>query len=70
MTPAAETYVIADQGRRRELSIDYKAAIRRALDGVRDEGRYRVFADLKRHRGDFPLATWTMPSGETRGRAL
>ena len=48
------------------MSIDYKAAIRRALDGVRDEGRYRVFADLKRHRGDFPHATWTMPSGETR----
>jgi 5-aminolevulinate synthase len=46
--------------------MDYKAAIRNALDGVRHEGRYRVFADLKRHRGDFPLATWTAPSGETR----
>jgi 5-aminolevulinate synthase len=46
--------------------MDYKAAIRNALDGVRHEGRYRVFADLKRHRGDFPFATWTSPSGETR----
>jgi 5-aminolevulinate synthase len=46
--------------------MDYKAAIRRALDDVRHEGRYRVFADLKRHRGHFPLATWTMPGGETR----
>ena len=46
--------------------MDYKAAIRNALDGVRHEGRYRVFADLKRHRGDFPFATWTAPSGETR----
>jgi 5-aminolevulinate synthase len=46
--------------------LDYKAAIRSALDGVRQEGRYRVFADLKRHRGDFPRATWTTPSGETR----
>ncbi len=25
-----------------------------------------MFADLKRHRGDFPLATWTTPTGETR----
>jgi 5-aminolevulinate synthase len=25
-----------------------------------------VFADLKRHRGNFPRATWTSPSGETR----
>ncbi len=46
--------------------MDYKAAIHNALEQVRDEGRYRVFADLKRHRGDFPLATWTAPSGETR----
>src|SRR5215469_12796767 len=46
--------------------MDYKAAIHSALEQVREEGRYRVFADLKRHRGDFPLATWTPPSGETR----
>jgi 5-aminolevulinate synthase len=46
--------------------MDYKAAIRNAVDEVRHEGRYRVFADLKRHAGDFPRATWTMPSGETR----
>ena len=49
-----------------ELPIDYHAAIQTALDGVRHEGRYRVFADLKRHQGDFPMATWTTPSGETR----
>jgi 5-aminolevulinate synthase len=46
--------------------MDYKAAIRNAVGQVRSEGRYRVFADLKRHRGDFPMATWTMPSGEAR----
>ncbi|HEX3918400.1 MAG TPA: 5-aminolevulinate synthase [Caulobacteraceae bacterium] len=45
--------------------MDYKAAIHNALQGVRQEGRYRVFADLKRHRGNFPNATWTLPSGET-----
>ena len=48
------------------FSLDYKAAIHSALEEVRQEGRYRVFADLKRHRGDFPQATWTAPSGETR----
>ncbi|HEX3406429.1 MAG TPA: 5-aminolevulinate synthase [Caulobacteraceae bacterium] len=46
--------------------MDYKAAIHSALEQVREEGRYRVFADLKRHRGDFPLATWTTPAGKTR----
>ena len=49
-----------------ELPMDYKAAIRSAVDAVRDEGRYRVFADLRRHQGEFPMATWTTPSGETR----
>jgi 5-aminolevulinate synthase len=49
-----------------ELPTDYKAAIRNAVDEVRQEGRYRVFADLKRHSGNFPRATWTTPSGDTR----
>jgi 5-aminolevulinate synthase len=48
------------------LPTDYKAAIGNAIDAVRQEGRYRVFADLRRHSGDFPMATWTLPSGETR----
>ena len=45
--------------------MDYKAAFADALDKVRAEGRYRVFADLKRHRGRFPNATWTRPDGST-----
>src|ERR1700733_5191261 len=57
---------LSGQAETSELSIDYHAAIGKALDAVRHEGRYRVFADLKRHQGDFPLATWTTPSGETR----
>ena len=36
--------------------MDYKAAFETAVEQVKDEGRYRVFADLKRYRGDFPRA--------------
>ena len=46
--------------------MDYKAAFRNAVEQVRGEGRYRVFADLKRHRGSFPYATWAPPAGEPR----
>jgi 5-aminolevulinate synthase len=46
--------------------MDYRDAFRDALDKIRGEGRYRVFADLKRHRGEFPCATWTRPDGTSR----
>ena len=43
--------------------MDYKAAFRTAIDQVKSEGRYRVFADLKRYRGEFPRAAWTREDG-------
>lgn len=43
--------------------MDYQAKLNEALSSVKDEGRYRVFADILRHRGDFPRATFHTPQG-------
>ena len=36
--------------------MDYAKAFARALQALKDEGRYRVFADIRRDRGHFPSA--------------
>ncbi|MBX3491967.1 MAG: 5-aminolevulinate synthase [Parvibaculum sp.] len=43
--------------------MDYEQKLAEALRAVRDEGRYRVFADIVRHRGSFPRATFHTPDG-------
>jgi len=47
-----------------ESRVDYQAAFESAVEKVKSEGRYRVFADLKRVRGKFPKAIWNGPQGE------
>ena len=48
------------------MTFSYKARFQDALEAVRREGRYRVFADLKRIRGKVPQAMWTSPEGGER----
>lgn len=37
--------------------MDFDAFFKEQLDEIREDGRYRVFTDIKRHRGSFPHAT-------------
>jgi 5-aminolevulinate synthase len=43
--------------------MDYARAFAQALQALRDEGRYRVFADIERSRGRFPTARHHAPGG-------
>ncbi|ACA17082.1 5-aminolevulinic acid synthase [Methylobacterium sp. 4-46] len=45
---------------------DYQAIFRSAVDRLHDECRYRVFADIERVAGRFPVARWRLPDGSCR----
>src|SRR6476661_3519882 len=47
----------------KEKDMDYKGFFASALNRLRDERRYRVFADLERIAGRFPHAIWHSPQG-------
>ncbi len=43
--------------------MDYQGFFTTALDRLKAERRYRVFADIERRAGRFPTATWHSPAG-------
>lgn len=43
--------------------MSYDEIFTRAIADLKTEGRYRVFADLQRHCGQFPRANWHGPDG-------
>ena len=53
--PADPAAAVSAQGSARWV-MDYAKAFAEALQALKDEGRYRVFADIRRDRGRFPAA--------------
>ncbi len=53
-------------GREIAMGFDYERFFGDALGGLRREGRYRVFADLERLAGRYPLARYRPPVGAPR----
>jgi 5-aminolevulinate synthase len=46
-----------------EILMDYEAHFQAALDGLKERGNYRVFAELQRQKGNYPRATRHTPEG-------
>ena len=55
-------YCLWVMGQQRERMVDYEAFFKKSVDQIKAEGRYRVFADLERHAGDYPHATNRRPN--------
>ncbi|MAZ19606.1 5-aminolevulinate synthase [Roseovarius sp.] len=43
--------------------MNYDAKLDQAIARLHEEGRYRTFIDIERHKGHFPHATWKRPDG-------
>ena len=52
-----------DTVKQRTVAPDYRAIFESSLRRLRDERRYRVFADLERVAGKYPQAIWHSPAG-------
>ena len=46
-----------------EDPVDFTAKLDDAIDRLHQEGRYRTFIDIERHKGHFPHAVWTKADG-------
>ena len=46
--------------------MDYEAHFQAALDGLKERGNYRVFAELQRQKGQYPRATRHLENGDTQ----
>ncbi|MEJ6707290.1 MAG: 5-aminolevulinate synthase, partial [Amylibacter sp.] len=45
--------------------MNYDQHIDQALNRLHEEGRYRVFQNIRRKNQQFPRAVWTKPDGST-----
>ncbi|WP_424942846.1 5-aminolevulinate synthase [Aliiroseovarius crassostreae] len=43
--------------------MDYNRKLDEAIGRLHEEGRYRTFIEIERHKGHFPHATWQKPDG-------
>jgi len=46
--------------------VNYETKLDAALKRLHDEGRYRVFIDIEREKGNYPHATWSKEDGTQR----
>ena len=45
--------------------MDFEAKFASAIQQLKREGRYRIFADIVRHQGSFPEATWHLQGSKS-----
>lgn len=50
--------------------MDYNSQIDQALNSLHEEGRYRVFQNIRRINQQFPTAIWTKPDGSQKEIAV
>ena len=76
MTERAKLEMVANKAANQEISgakstpaakpVDFEAFFTEKLNGLHEEGRYRVFADLERKSGEFPRALRHREDGTTQ----